>query len=98
MGVLRDIPLVDVLAAFRSHSAADHVAEVVLNGEEFVIYGYLDRRCPPNEAILNIPNNGDGPVDRVYRGEAVIFNRGVRLPFRYSIRIKKAILDEAVLL
>ena len=42
MGVLRDIPLVDILAAFRSHSAADHVAEVVLNSEEFIIYGYLD--------------------------------------------------------
>lgn len=98
MGVLRDIPLVDVFAAFRSHSAPNHVAEVVLNGEEFVIYGYLDRGCPPNEAILNIPNTGHGPVDRVYRGEAVIFNRGVRLSFRYSMRIKKAILDEAVLL
>ena len=98
MGVLRDIPLVDVSAAFCPHSATDHVAEVVLNGQEFMIYRYLNRGCPPNEAILNIPNNSAGLADHIYCGEAVIFNRGVRLPFCYAMRIKKAILDEAVLL
>ena len=98
MGVLHNIPLVDVSTMFRPHSATDHVAEVVLNGQEFVIYGYLDRGCPPNKAILNIPNNGTSPADCIYHGEVVIFNRGVHLPFHYAMRIKKAILDEAVLL